>query len=67
MEKNRIILDHDKVLLAIAETGKSMSELAKDAGVKRQYFTQLVNTYAFTPRAAGKLAKVLNTTVKDLI
>lgn len=56
-----------KIDIAIANSGYSMQELAKRAGISRQRWNVLTNQREILPVCAGKIAKALNVDVTELL
>lgn len=56
-----------KIDIAIANSGYSMQELAKRAGVSRQRWNVLTNQKETRPVSAGKIARALGVDVTELL
>ena len=60
-------LDHQKLDLARARSGKNVSELAKACEMSRQRMSNILNSVRVSPVNAGKLAKALDVDVTEII
>lgn len=53
--------------IALANSGLTISEAAKRAGLSRARFSTILNQKRVTPQAAGKIAKGLGCNVTEII
>ena len=60
-------LDKMKVQLAWARTEKTAVQLAEEYGCTQQGMISVLNKKSFTPATAGRLARVLNVDVTEII
>lgn len=56
-----------KFEISLANSGLTVGELAKRAGISRQRLHVIVNSKKITPQAAGKVARALDVDVTEII
>ena len=62
-----MILNQNKVAVAMARKGMDKTQLAKAAGVSRNRMYVILNSRTITPMVAGKLATALDVDVTDIL
>lgn len=62
-----MILNQNKVAVAMARKGMDKTQLAKAAGVSRNRMYVILNSRTITPMVAGKLATALDVDVTELL
>lgn len=62
-----MVLNYDKVRLAMARNAFSVQDLAKAYGISRQRMSMIINSHNVTTKTAGKLAKALAVDVAEII
>ncbi|HEY5576414.1 MAG TPA: helix-turn-helix transcriptional regulator [Clostridiaceae bacterium] len=61
-------VDYQKLLIALAKAGMTASDLNEKSGVGRNTISRIINHEgSVRPAIVGKLAKVLNIAVEDLL
>lgn len=60
-------INETKFNIALANSGLTMAEAAKRAGLSRSRFAVILNQKRSTPQAVGKVAKGLGCNVTDII
>lgn len=63
----KMLLNYDRIRLAMARKAYGIPELASAYGVSKQRMNVIVNSRNVTTRTAGKLAKVLDVDVTEII
>ena len=62
-----MIIDTTKYEIALANSGLTVTQAAKRAGVSRGRFNTILNQRNCTPQAVGKIAKGLGVDVMELV
>ena len=62
-----MILNQNKVAVAMARKGVDKTQLARAAGVSRNRMYVILNSRTITPMVAGKLATALDVDVTELL
>lgn len=60
-------INNTKFEIVLAESGLTMAELAKRAGLSRQRIHTILNSKKATPQAVGKVARGLGVKVTEII
>lgn len=60
-------LNRDVIKILMARNGLSVSAMAQAYGCKRQNINRILNSTTLEPRTVGKIAKVLQTDVSEII
>ena len=60
-------INDEKFSIALANSGLTITEAAKQAGISRSRYAMILNQKRVTPQAAGKIAKSVNVTVEQII
>lgn len=53
--------------IALANSGLTIGQAAKRAGISRQRYAMILNQKSATPQAVGKIAKGVGVTVEQII
>lgn len=62
-----MMINNTKFEIVLAESGLTMAELAKRAGLSRQRIHTILNSKKATPQAVGKVARGLGVKVTEII
>ena len=60
-------INDEKYQIALANSGKSIGQVAADAGLSRARLHMILNSKNATPQAVGKVAKGLGVDVRGII
>ena len=60
-------INDTKFNIALANSGLTIGEAAKRAGISRHRFSLILNQKRSTPQAVGKIAKALGVDVTEII
>lgn len=64
---NGIVLDSNKILLAMANESLSIGEFCEKASIFAGTYRRMMKGEAIKPKTASKVAKSLNVKVQDLL
>lgn len=64
---NGIVLNSNKILLAMANQGLSIGEFCEKADIFAGTYRRMMKGEAIKPKTASKVAKALNVKVQDLL
>lgn len=67
MSNKGIVLNPNKILIAMANQNLSVSDLCKNADIFNGTYRRIMQCESVKPKTAGKIAKALNTKVEDLL
>lgn len=67
MRKNLIVLNNDKVFIAMANKGYSTKTLCENAKIFEGTFRRMLNGNPLSTDTVGKIANALDVRVEDLI
>ena len=62
-----LTIDDHKFAIALANSGLTIGDAAKRAGMSRQRFSMILNSKKATAQAVGKVAKALGVDVTEII
>ena len=60
-------INDEKYQIALANSGKSIGQVAADAGLSRARLYTILNSKNATPQAVGKVARGLGVDVREII
>ena len=60
-------INDEKYQIALANSGKSIGQVAVDAGLSRARLHMILNSKNATPQAVGKVARGLGVDVREII
>lgn len=60
-------INDEKYQIALANSGKSIGQVAADAGLSRARLYTILNSKKATPQSIGKVAKGLGVDVREII
>ena len=62
-----LTIDDHKFAITLANSGLTIGEAAKRAGMSRQRFSMILNSKRVTAQAVGRIAKALGVDVTEII
>ena len=60
-------LSENKINIAIASSGLTLTEIAERSGYSKQRFSNILNQRRVSPQTAGKVARGLGVDVREII